>query len=42
VSALDLMGNRLEGETISVTDLPVYLLSRDENVWKSMFASSAP
>jgi len=37
VSALDLMGNKLEGETVPVNETPIYLQAADETVWKGMF-----
>jgi hypothetical protein len=37
VTALDLMGNRLEGQAVEITDTPVYLLSVDEATLAGMF-----
>ena len=42
VSAFDLLGNKVEGETVSVGDAPVYLLAADDTVWKGMFQETAP
>ena len=42
VSALDLMGNPVERETVSVTETPVNLVAREDAVWRSLFPSNRP
>ena len=38
MSAVDLMGNKLDGPSIELGEIPVYLLSAEEGTLREMFA----